>query len=89
MLRRKHGSALAFFAALATALSAAGAAWAYHTNFTGAYCNYNPPQYTNYFTRDGSMEVALRARYEGYQYGGGHFSKSTLTRDCRACAVLS
>ena len=71
MVRCKHGSALAFFAALATALSAAGAAWAYHTNFTGAYCNYNPPQYTNYFTRDGSMEVALRARWEGYQWNGG------------------
>ncbi len=71
MLRRRHGSALAFTAALATALAAAGAAWAYHTNFTGAYCNTNPPQYTNYFTRDGSIVVALRARYEGYQWNGG------------------
>jgi hypothetical protein len=71
MRRHLHGPLLAFTAALAIALAAAGAAWAYHTNFTGAYCNTNPPQYTNYFTRDGSMEVALRARWEGYQFGGG------------------
>src|SRR5262249_50394002 len=34
-------------------------------------CNYNAPQYTSYFTRDGSTTVALYARYEGYQWGGG------------------
>ena len=55
MLRRLQGlsaSALAFTAALVTALAVTGAGWAYHTNFTGAYCNTNPPQYTNYFTKD-------------------------------------
>jgi hypothetical protein len=58
-------------AALVTALATAAAAWGYHTNFVGWNCNTNPPQYTSYFTRDGSIEVALRARYEGYQWGGG------------------
>ena len=61
--------ALAFTASLA--LTAATGAWAYHTNFVGYNCNYNAPQYTSYFTRDGSMSVALRGRWEGYQWGGG------------------
>ena len=71
MIRRIPAPAAAFAAALALSLALAGAAWAYHTNFTGAYCNYNAPDYTNYFTRDGSITVALRARWEGYQWGGG------------------
>ena len=34
-------------------------------------CNYNAPDPTPYITRDGSTTVALRARYEGYQWAGG------------------
>jgi hypothetical protein len=49
---------------------AAGAA-AYHTHFVSQNCNYNAPQPTSTFTRAGSIEVALRARYEGYQWAGG------------------
>ncbi len=71
MIRRIPAPVAAFAAALALSLALAGAAWAYHTNFTGAYCNYGAPEYTGYFTRDGSMTVALRARWEGYQWGGG------------------
>jgi hypothetical protein len=71
MSRRAPTPVAAFVSAFVVALAAAGAAGAYHTNFTGNYCHHNPPQYTNYFTRDGSIEVALRARYEGYQWGGG------------------
>jgi hypothetical protein len=57
--------ALAFF------LAAGGAARAYHTRFVQNNCNYNDPTPTSYITRDGSIEVALRGRYEGYQWGGG------------------
>lgn len=71
MTRRIPAPVAVFAAALALSLALAGAAWAYHTNFTGAYCNYGAPDYTGYFTRDGSMTVALRARWEGYQWGGG------------------
>lgn len=62
---------LTLVAAFVVAAVAAGAAKAYHTNFVGAYCNYHAPTPTSYFTRDGSMTVALRARWEGYQWGGG------------------
>ena len=34
-------------------------------------CNNASPTPTPYITRDGSAAVALRARYEGYQWGGG------------------
>jgi hypothetical protein len=53
--------------ALAYAASAAG----YHTRFVANNCNYAAPTPTSYITRDGSATVALRARYEGYQWGGG------------------
>jgi hypothetical protein len=56
---------LAFF------LGAAGAARGYHTRFVQNTCNTNDPTPTPYITRDGSIEVALRGRYEGYQWGGG------------------
>jgi len=52
-------------------LTAAGAADAYHTRFVATNCNYNDPQPTSYITRDGSTTVALRARFEGYQWAGG------------------
>lgn len=57
--------------AVAFCLSAAGTAGAYHTRFVAENCNYNDPQPTSYITRDGSTTVALRARYEGYQWAGG------------------
>jgi hypothetical protein len=57
--------------ALAFALAAAGTAGAYHTRFVADNCNYNAPSPTSYITRDGSAAVALKARYEGYQWAGG------------------
>lgn len=57
--------------AVAFALAYAGAAQAYHTHFVSDNCNYAAPTPTSYITRDGSAAVALRARYEGYQWGGG------------------
>jgi hypothetical protein len=64
-------AALVLGAVFACAAIAAGAASAYHTSFVARNCNYNAPTPTDYFTRDGSMTVALRARWEGYQWGGG------------------
>jgi hypothetical protein len=61
---------LTAFAAAFT-LAAAGTAGAYHTRFVAENCNYAAPTPTSYITRDGSATVALRARYEGYQWGGG------------------
>ncbi len=55
----------------AFALVAAATAGAYHTRFVASNCNYNAPQPTSYFTRDGSTTVALYARHEGYQWAGG------------------
>ncbi|HSI97734.1 MAG TPA: hypothetical protein VK926_05185 [Gaiellaceae bacterium] len=62
-----------FLAALAVAfcLASAGTASAYHTRFVADNCNYAAPTPTSYITRDGSAKVALRARYEGYQWAGG------------------
>jgi hypothetical protein len=62
-----------FLAALAGAfaLAVVGTAGAYHTRFVADNCNYAAPTPTPYITRDGSAAVALRARYEGYQWGGG------------------
>ena len=48
-----------------------GPAAAYHTHFVADNCNYAAPTPTSYITRDGSATVALRARYEGYQWAGG------------------
>jgi hypothetical protein len=55
---------------LAFALTA-GTARAYHTRFVADNCNWNAPTPASSITRDGSATVALRARYEGYQWGGG------------------
>lgn len=70
---RRHASRrlLALAAAFVVSAVAAGAAGAYHSGFVRNYCNYNAPQPTSYFTRDGSATVALRGRWEGYQWGGG------------------
>ena len=56
---------------VALALAYAGTATAYHTRFIADNCNSAAPTPTPYITRDGSAAVALRARYEGYQWGGG------------------
>jgi len=63
----------AFIAAFAVALSlaSAGTAAANHTRFVADNCNAAAPTPTSYITRDGSATVALRGRYEGYQWGGG------------------
>jgi hypothetical protein len=57
--------------AAACSLAAAGTASGYHTRFVADNCHYGAPQATSYITRDGSTTVALRARYEGYQWAGG------------------
>ena len=64
--------------ALALALAAATAAHGYHTNFVAANCNYNPPQPTPTFTRDGSITVSLYGRYEGYQWAGGCWNDNNV-----------
>ena len=56
---------------LTLGLAHAGAAAAYHTRFVVDNCNQAASTPTSYITRDGSAAVALRARYEGYQWGGG------------------
>jgi hypothetical protein len=56
---------------LAVVLAWVGSAAAYHTRFVADNCNYAAPTPTPSITRDGSAAVALRARYEGYQWGGG------------------
>ena len=57
--------------AVVFALAVVGTAGAYHTRFVADNCNYAAPTPTPYITREGSVTVALRARYEGYQWGGG------------------
>jgi hypothetical protein len=52
-------------------LVGAGTAAAYHTQFVANNCNTAAPTPTSYITRDGSSTVALRARFEGYQWAGG------------------
>jgi hypothetical protein len=68
MSRRRR---LAATFATAICLSGSGTAAAYHTHFVTNNCNYAPPTPSSFITRDGSASVALRARYEGYQWGGG------------------
>jgi len=53
-------------------LGTAGTAAAYHTHFVADNCNYAGPTQTSFITRDGSATVALRARYEGYQWAGSY-----------------
>jgi hypothetical protein len=65
------GRALTLSIALTCALAVAGASAAYHTHFVADNCNLAAPTPTSFITRDGSATVALRARYEGYQWGGG------------------
>lgn len=63
---------------IASFLAAAGTASAYHTRFIANNCNYAAPTPTPYITRDGSIAVALRARYEGYQWGGGCWNDNNI-----------
>ena len=42
-----------------------------HAGSSANNCNYNAPQPTSYFTATARSTVALYARYEGYQWGGG------------------
>ena len=62
-----------FVVALASTLSlvATGTGAAYHTRFVLDNCNSGAPTPTPFITRDGSATVALRARFEGYQWAGG------------------
>ena len=55
-------------------LVGAGSAPGYHTRFIADNCNSAPPTPTSFITREGSATVALRARYEGYQWAGGCWS---------------
>lgn len=82
--------------AAACSLAAAGTASGYHTHFVADNCNYNAPQPTSYITRDGSATVALRARYEGYQWAGDAWSPhpqaspdTTCLSRCRRCLTLA
>jgi hypothetical protein len=65
-------------AILVLALALAGGAWGYHTRFVANNCNSNPPQASSTFTRDGSITVALYARYEGYQWAGGCWNDNNV-----------
>ena len=56
---------------LALSVGWVGSAAAYHTRFVADNCNYAAPTPTSVITREGSAAVALRARHEGYQWGGG------------------
>lgn len=67
---KRGGRVLLGFVVAAT-LAGAGTARAYHTAFVAENCNHAAPTATSYITRDGSTTVALRARHEGYQWGGG------------------
>jgi hypothetical protein len=67
MIKRRvrfPSAAFVVMAAVMCALTAAAGSWAYHTRFVANSCNTNPPQYTSYFTRDGSSTVALYAQYD-------------------------
>ncbi|MFO7571862.1 MAG: hypothetical protein R6W48_04585 [Gaiellaceae bacterium] len=67
----RFATALVAGVALAVCLGLVGTASGYHTRFVADNCNYAAPTPSTYITRDGSATVALRARYEGYQWAGG------------------
>ena len=70
----------AFLAAFLTAfaLAAAGSAGAYHTRFVAERCHFDAPTPLTSITRDGSTTIALRARREGYQWGGGCWNNNDV-----------
>lgn len=59
-------------------LMGSGPAAAYHTRFVANNCKSMAGQPTSCITRDGSIEVALKARYEGYQWGGGCWNDNNV-----------
>jgi cell wall-associated NlpC family hydrolase len=63
---------------VAFCLAGAGTARGYHTNWVGQNCNYAAPTPTSYITRDGSIQVALYAQHEGYQWGGGCWNDNNV-----------
>jgi len=65
------GRSFVFSLAATLSLVVVGTTAAYHTRFVADNCNAAAPTPTPYITRDGSAIVALRARYEGYQWAGG------------------
>jgi len=65
------GRSFVFSLAATLSLVVVGTTAAYHTRFVADNCNAAAPTPTPYITRDGSAIVALRARYEGYQWSGG------------------
>ena len=69
MLRRVSLFVVPF--ALAFVLFGVDSASAYHTRFVALNCTTSAGDPTPFITRDGSITIALRARYEGYQWGGG------------------
>ena len=78
MIRITHARIFAAGACASLALSGAAGAWAYHTHFVANNCNYDAPHAMSSFTRDDSITVALRARYEGYQWGGGCWNNNDV-----------
>jgi hypothetical protein len=75
-MMRSTSFLIAFTVALG--LGSAGTATAYHTAFVADNCHWNDPTPMASFTRDGSTTVALRARHEGYQWGGGCWNLNDL-----------
>jgi hypothetical protein len=73
----RGGRVLLGFVVAAT-LAGAGTARAYHTAFVAQNCNRTAPTQTSSITRDGSTTVALRARHEGYQWGGGCWNDNNV-----------
>jgi hypothetical protein len=69
---------LAVAIAVAAGLAGTQTARAFHTHFVALNCNTNDPQPTSTFTRDGSITVALKARYEGYQWAGGCWNDNNI-----------
>ncbi|HSF61025.1 MAG TPA: hypothetical protein VLA69_04970 [Gaiellaceae bacterium] len=76
MISRLHAFAVSFV--VAWGLAAGGPAAAYHTRFIANNCNHTAPTPSSYITRDGSVTVALRARHEGYQWGGGCWNDNNV-----------
>jgi hypothetical protein len=62
---------LAFAASFGAALVLAGATGARTHSFQTANCNLATAQSTPNLTRDGALNYAYVAAYEGYQWGGG------------------
>jgi hypothetical protein len=69
-----------FLATFLTAfvLAAVGTAEAYHTRFVTEHCHFDDPTPMSSFTRDGATTIVLRARHEGYQWGGGCWNNNDV-----------